>query len=482
MPLLYKVTKVVDMIPKWMSDETNDDGETNITVNQKNPSWLCASVTRAINPFRSGYVPFYFSTDGGDTWSLNLRCLDDGNFSEDMTLRFSPLGNNLYIAYLNENFKMKVVRVPHIAGSIYYLLESIDPVPVPSIGPLGRDQPWIETANTGMFVPSPIEWADVDLAYVGNNDLTHSKVARSDGRTAALDFSIDASNVYSHNNFHTLYLEKGSTGDQDSPCIRPAIHPSGRVYAAFIRFKTPAIIESLVTSDIVILRDDAWGRSSSPFSVLTDPVSKIPGQLVASDVTIELFHLGGQRSGGELAIGVDRRHLAGGDAVYVAWCDTSSSDYILHLRRSLDGGKTWGGDLKTIINAIHPGLAINENGDVGLLYQQQYNELGTEASRWQTHVEIHNFNFTESIHFILADVEDNSASGSVNALGDYVNLISFGYDFYGSFSAYNDPSTGFFPYGIKWQRNVRGTTLMDVRNRRSVAPSVDPFFFKVSFQ
>jgi len=60
--------------------------------------------------------------------------------------------------------------------------------------------------------------------------------------------------------------------------------------------------------------------------------------------------------------------------VYVAWGDSLNANFTLHVRNSIDGGKTWGTiDLKTVPSATNPSLAINEEGTVGFLYQKLVN-------------------------------------------------------------------------------------------------------------
>jgi hypothetical protein len=64
------------------------------------------------------------------------------------------------------------------------------------------------------------------------------------------------------------------------------------------------------------------------------------------------------------------------------------------------------------------------------------------------------------------------------SIGDYCNLISIEKDFYGVFSAYNEPDLANFPKGVTYLRNHKFSTkeLLDLTNSKSVKPSVDPFF------
>ena len=83
----------------------------------------------------------------------------------------------------------------------------------------------------------------------------------------------------------------------------------------------------------------------------------------------------------------------------------------------------------------------------------------------------------------LATVPANTPAKDFDPyLGDYEHLMSVGKDFYSVFCANNTPNKSNFPKGVKYQRNANFTshTLLDVDNVTPVAPSIDPFFFKVT--
>ena len=66
-------------------------------------------------------------------------------------------------------------------------------------------------------------------------------------------------------------------------------------------------------------------------------------------------------------------------------------------------------------------------------------------------------------------------------IGDYVYMTANGVEFYGIFCANNTPDRANFPQGVTYQRNANFTThtLLGVDNVTPVAPSIDPFFFKI---
>jgi hypothetical protein len=120
-----------------------------------------------------------------------------------------------------------------------------------------------------------------------------------------------------------------------------------------------------------------------------------------------------------------------------------------------------------------------------LLYQQL---VGSGASqRWVTHFD-RSADGSTWIELVLADTPANDppgppALGSFDPyLGDYAHVLSIGNDFYGIFSANNEPNLAHFPNGVTYQRNhdFNSRKLFDNDGVTEVKRSIDPFFFKVS--
>src|SRR5213083_3349245 len=61
---------VVNMIPKSLSGETNQDSEPTIAVNPANPLQIAGSAFTP-DPAGGDVAPIFVSNDGGMTWSLN---------------------------------------------------------------------------------------------------------------------------------------------------------------------------------------------------------------------------------------------------------------------------------------------------------------------------------------------------------------------------------------------------------------------------
>jgi hypothetical protein len=60
--------------------------------------------------------------------------------------------------------------------------------------------------------------------------------------------------------------------------------------------------------------------------------------------------------------------------------------------------------------------------------------------------------------------------------------VAVGHDFFGIFSVNNTPNLANFPNGVRYRRNADfpNQALLGLDNTTPVAPSIDPFFFKVT--
>ena len=455
--------RVVNVIPQNLSGETNFDSEPNIAVNPSNPQQivLTAFTPDTATPVTTG--PYFFSTDGGVTWAQN-SVIPGGTATfgtKDISVRFGGSSGVLYAGVLrgDGSFHLNVLRKANFSGP-GVMTTLLDRTPV--------DQPWVEATT---------QW-DTDRVYVSSNDLTQ----RPTGTTASVDFDLDAVNTAGFTSTARLETRTSATvpgGKQDGPSVRTAIHRSGVIYAAFFGWRTFA---SPNVTDIVVCRDENWGATAPTFQALIDPGDMQAGFRVATGVSVAALGtlVGTQRVGSNLSIAVDPRNS---QRVYIAWCDglaTAASPYVLRVRRTDNGGQTWTGDLFTVNNAINPGLAVNTQGTVALLYQQLATVSGT--ARWRTHLARSTDHFaTVATDTILADVIDSSTGSSITVIiGDYANLISAGKDFYGAFSAQNAPINANFPVGVTYLRNANFATgtLLATDNVTPVAVSVDPFFFQ----
>lgn len=456
--------KVVNMIPRRQSGETNQDSEPFLAVDT-NPQRM-AGTAFTPNPFgtSSGLAPIYVSEDGGGTWRLNMIVPSAGALTgtQDITVATTEVARRLYggILRVPGNFLLNTLRTNDFTAST--------PMTVLS-SRTNVDQPFVQATT-----PSDTVGCDCDRVYVGNNDLALHTFFGGNGRTATVDVSLDGGSTW-----NSIRIEPRATLGQDGPSVRPTIARDGTVYVAYFGWRSRS--GSIRTSDVVVVRDDNGATGPNPFQALTDPADGLAGRLVVQNVSIPWntgSALGQERIGSTLSSAVDPNNSS---TVYIAWADRVGTGdiYTTHVRRSTDRGVTWSGDLRTITNATCVALAVADNGTVGLLYQQL---TGTGASsRWVTHLEQTRNAFSTFKDTILATVPNNTPARVFGPyIGDYNFLLAVGDEFQGVFSANNTPDLANFPQGVKYQRraNFTSKTLLDLSGN-SVAISIDPYYFSV---
>lgn len=450
---------IVNIIPKSLSGETNQDSEPTIAVNPANPLQIAASAFTP-DPMKGAFAPIYISHDGGNSWTLNS--IVPGNNSHtgtgDITLQFSRSTNILYAGILrgdSRTTRMNILRTKNFAAR--------QPMEI-LVDRTHVDQPYVQVASVSKGAAR-----GKDRVYVGNNDF-----GAGEG-SATIDQSLNGNAPKAA--FNPVRVESRATSGQDGPPVRPSVHPDGTVYAVYHSWRFFNDRTGEGTADIVVVRDDNGGDGPKPFSDLVDSIDGNIGTRVAHNTKFNFNGvLGQQRTGGDVAITVDP---SDSNIVYVAYNDDHGAFYVLHLRRSTDRGQTWSTDLKTVRNALNPALAINEEGTVALLYQQLLGS--TETARWNTKVAVTK-NGVDWKTLILASVPADVPSADFDPyLGDYAHLMAVGKNFYGIFSANNTPRKSNFPNGVTYQRNAdwATNTLLDVDNIRPVRASIDPFFFKL---
>jgi hypothetical protein len=435
--------RVVNVTPNVLSNETSGDTEPSIAVDGANPQRIAITAFTP-DPAASGSAPIYTSTDGGVNWAT-VVCLPGGNTTFDSSIRFAGQSGNLYAGILRaDTVNLAILRSAFPPAGLMTQL----------INRAGVDQPWVAASWAG--VPG----GTAERVFVTSND----------GGQAAVQFSLDAATAAAPAGFGAalnLQLRPGSS----RPSVRGAIHRAGRIYITFVR-------TSAGLSDIVVMRDDAWGGNS--FGDLVDGGDGIAGVRVVSGVTVPPVGtlLGTQRVSSRIAIAVDPRNR---QRVYLAWCDgavTAASPFTLHVRRSDNGGANWTADLRTVANVTNPGLAVNVQGVVALMYQQLVNVAG--ANRWNTVLERSTDRLANvATTSVLANTPPGVGFGAAGDLGDFANLIAQGKDFYGTFCSVNAPLNANFPSGVTFLRNAdfAAGNLRNLANNANVATSVDPFFF-----
>lgn len=455
--------KVVNMIPAALSGESSQDSEPNIAVNPEDPSQIVGTAFTP-DPLNGPRAPVFVSVDGGLTWALH-SIVPGGSITHDITVAFGSQGGALYAGILRaSDSHLNVLRTT----------SALSPSPMTVLVDRAQeDQPWATAATA-----APAR----DRVYVGHNDFN----ARP--RTASVELSRDARAGAPPAGFRTRAVERRGTVGQDGPPVRTAVHPDGTVYAAFQRWvkvirATATALE--VEADVVVARDDDWGRGRNPFTALTDSGDQHPGIRVARNrfirFTASVGPLGQERIGADLSIAVDPTDS---DRLWIAWCDRvggrTGTDWTIHVRRSTNRGRTWSRDRRTITNAKNPALAVNGQRILAFMFQRL---SGTGATaRWRTMLELTKDGWTSdperfALHSALAS---SPPRDFLPYLGDYIRLLAVGDDYYGVFSGSNRPDPANFPSGVVYQRNANWTTqkLFAADGATPVSISIDPFFVR----
>jgi len=555
----YRI-RITNLITANQNDETYNDTEPNIAVNPANPNIIAASAfTFSLNRFRPDgtlvcdtfpcpdiinsntfrhrplpacKAPFYFSTDGGETWMLKDVLPSNNGITHDISLSFSESGH-LYVSILKGcEFGRLDISNAHNNLKGFMIFKSGVPLndtrAIESLGSLVKindfsvrkwDMPWVIAKS--MASPGPTVMTD--HVFVGVNNFANARSFHRDnpamqGQSATVLVCNDGvTAVENRNNFTPVLIETQPQFDKNPAGVRLAAHGSGKVYAIFYRVTTrlssPVVAEQC---NVILVRDDDFGRSQFRNLTTTGTAeSASAGAVIADSVTLPMHFLSGPQfgfldgnriTGSDLAIAVDPDNSS---HVFAAWCSldrTTAGEpdaYTLHFRHNTNSGLgEWlsiSERLDNIKNAFNPAIAITNDGRVGFLYQQL-----TDDSLWETHfvmaqmrVEQANRNaaernFNPIRDTVLSRFHRNELTSIQNAsrrhLSDYLDLQAVGNTFYGVFAAINTPESSAsndvrnprFPAGHpRYQRDQRRLVRNRPGERAAVNPSIDPFFFRV---
>jgi hypothetical protein len=462
----FAQVQVVDMIPNNLSDEANGNGEPFLAVNPANPQILAATAFMP-TPAMVSNGPLLVSTDGGNTWVAKgvIPSSAGGENTHDVTIRFNTSGTALYAGMIRDpDFLFVVTRTTDMTFN----------TPMTTIStPRGSDQPYIFARTvTGWFDPGK------DRLWVGNNDGAGSP------NTATVDQTLDA--AIASPVFSQIRVDANAPVVEDNYQVRTVAHADGHVYAAFYRRK--GSIAGGYNADVVVVRDDNWGKTALPFRSLVDTVTMVAGENVVANTPVsDSFGgsdptLGLEWWGGDLFLTVDPNDAS---RVYISYSDSQAlAPRTLHLRRSTDYGQTWGADILTTSSAKNAAIAINSHGRFAYVYQQL---TGVSPNlRWQTHLR-RSPDGSAWDDVTLADFPAQGAGspGGARIIGDYMNMAAVGKNFYGVFSSYNNLTSATFPAGITWLRNKTAPADPSPRflgndGTTTVNPSIDPFFFRTT--
>lgn len=448
--------KVINMIPLNRSEETNQDSEPFLAVDRSDTRRMAGSAfTLSASGWSSSTAPIFVSQNSGDAWD-QIDLITSNAMTGDITMSGVSRAKQLYAG---------ILRVPgDFLQSLQMTTDFTSTVTTVQSERSRVDQPFLQATTAGTN----------DWIYVGSNDLD-----AANGKSATVDVSFDGGNTY-----NSIVIESRNTLGQDGPSVRPTIARDSTVYVAYFGWRSidQTVSPWMVTSDIVVVRDDNGAAGATQFQDLLDS-DGLAGRIVVTGRTIPWSNaptLGFERIGSTLSLAVDPNNS---DIVYIAWCDqiSNGSIYTVHVRRSTDRGVTWSAsDLRTVSNATCCALAVANDGTVALLFQRYTGP--PVKSRWTTVLEQTRDAFTTIVADTLARVPGNvpAYQNMLPYLGDYNFVLAVGKNFRGVFSAGNTPNWSFFPSGVKYQRKADFTTntLRDL-DGNPVAISIDPFYFSV---
>src|SRR6266480_467895 len=112
--------RVINIIPQFLSGETNFDSEPSITANPSNPQQIVIS---SFTPDTAATVttgPYFFSNDGGTTWAQNSVIPGGTSFfgTKDISIRFGGSSGVLYAGVLrgDSSLRMNILRKANFSG------------------------------------------------------------------------------------------------------------------------------------------------------------------------------------------------------------------------------------------------------------------------------------------------------------------------------------------------------------------------------
>src|SRR5450755_3936775 len=130
--MTVRQVRVVNMIPRSMSGETNQDSEPQLTVDPDNPGTIVGT-TFTPDPGGGPQGPVFASFDGGRTWTLDL--VIPGGEPIDQSVRFGR-GSALYAGILRGDvfLRLNVLRsAPYSTTTVMQTLVQRDSVDQPYV-------------------------------------------------------------------------------------------------------------------------------------------------------------------------------------------------------------------------------------------------------------------------------------------------------------------------------------------------------------
>jgi hypothetical protein len=453
--------KVVDVIPFNQSlNEVGDNSEPSIMVNPANPNQIMISAF-ADNATNN---PYFVSSDGGTNWSQAFT-ISHG----DTTLSWGNNGKG-YLTYIDGTNTVQVQSSSTPLASP----NSFSNINFPATG---IDQPAIFTTNVGT----------TDYAYVGinagnGNNVFYSKNANSSllgfplaiWNQVALPVAAGASTAVS--------VRLSGVGNTVYAAYEQSTGTTGAGGTGDLTGGTVSVVRTINGGNDNFTANGANGKAlTSPSGVgaITIPFGDPngagggnPGTALGTSAT------GTERLGSDLSIAVNPFNP---NNLYVAYAAVVGGNSQVTVKGSYNGGETWTNSYIVAGPSALPALAVSASGEVGLL-ETDYSKANKTLDTWlyQLSPDLSSVGSLQE----LSTFTDGTPAATIDPyIGDYEGLTAQGTNFYGTFSASNNPILADFPQGVYYDRlfsigsdNLTGQL---PANATLDAPgnSIDPFFF-----
>lgn len=501
--------EIVDVVPLVQSDEAVGNPEPAIAVNRTNPKMIAVSAYALLHrhdcnfdagetcgPCEATASGVVLSADGGDTWEP--RCAftlapDDPSSSDietsvyyeaaDLSLGFSGTGDVLYGGYLSPYGTLRVmgtrgVESPSTVNPTLMTTGSANDYQV-------SDQPFLKAWGA----------ASTDVVVVGVNQNPDPELSTC---WTGLVWWWDKG-VKQNRECATTRLD----GHGPNQAVRLDIHDDGTTYGIFYhRFENTTPEPGLANFPVVVLTGGtvaattgvATGLVEAPGGVTlgsgcSAPDNKVGirvacGVPLGNDATVRrtdtygtnylTYAFGRQRRQHfNVAVAVDPRD---NQRVVVAYLQERAGGYsTLKLLESTDGGRSPFVSLLSVDDALNPAIAISQGGRIGFLYQRF--EQTPDGDRWRTYLRVSNPDHTSWNVTELSDTPAWDPGPNTPYIGDYVRLEAVNEEFFGVFSANNDPQ---YHPTAKYVRTLPPDASGNRALPSGVAVSIDPFFFRAS--
>jgi len=419
--------------------------EPHIAVNPRNPLNIVAGGNDYTGPVADSWTGYYYSNDGGKTWTRGLTpgcpgCtptvppspLSAFGLAGDAVVAFDKDGN----AYLS-GLATRRAGLTSSGGSAIFVSKSTDGGATwPQVtlvhtldGTAGfHDKEWIATGPNGEVY---VAWA-LFLA----SSLPSIVFSRSvDGGRTWLPAPVIISD-----------LAGASLANQGAIVV---VGSDGTLYVTWIDHATRRIVLSKSTD-----RGDTWTRPTEVARIT--PIGQLPN---AAYRTPDLHTFAIDASDGPTK-----------DALYVAWHDKRNGDADIFLSRSLDGGATWSAPLRVNDDEVGngkdqwmPGISVSDAGLVSLLFYDRREDSANKLLRtyyaWSDGERVLG-------NFALSDVAFDGDLGKGSAVGGAINPQA---SFMGDYQAI--ASGPGFAIGIWADTRTGATTNSDLYTARVQLPT-----------